>query len=749
VRDLDNDGDNDVLASIVDENAICWWSNEGGEPLVWNLHYIDTDLTGSIYVYAKDIDGDEILDVLGAGWNGNEIAWWRNDGYDPINWTKQTVADDFHGAHEVFAFDIDDDENMDILGASALDDEIAWWKNDGGNPIQWTKQTIDSNFAGARSVDAADINNDGFYDIVGAALDDNEIAWWENNGEEPIVWTKYSITTEFNLAHKVYICDFNGDNFPDILGTGYGNVIFWWENDGNDPVGWIEHQITNSFGGAVIAYADDLDQDNDLDVFGTAQGSNQVTWWENDGVYPFEWTEYQIDVNFTDVWGLHFGDLDGDEDTDVVAGGRLQNQICWYENSFHSVQFSANPITGHIPLEVQFTDESNFQEPILTWFWDFDNDGSFESNEQHPTYVYDEPGVYSVSLMIMTELFSKTVVYEDYISVFNGESALEFNGDESYANCPSSESLNLTNEITLEAWIKPTSYGSVPNLGFGRIFDKEKFTFYLVGESPSFNNHSLVFEYRNENDEIFRCNTPENSISLDSWQHVAVTYDSIEEVKMFIQGAAQTLSNSGNPNGNIDDNTDFDLFMGNSQNLNWSFEGLIDEVRCWNTVRSGTDIQMMMLYHLSGNEAGLVGCWEMNEGNGEILNDLSSLENTANISNANWVQGIELIPVAVEEENIIDQQNAIFLNSYPNPFKSSTTISFNLTTEQTENTEILIYNLKGQKVKSLPVILSRVEGTINWDGKDESGKQVNSGIYFYHLTVDDKPTITKRMILIK
>ncbi|MCD4797103.1 MAG: hypothetical protein K8R49_08050, partial [Candidatus Cloacimonetes bacterium] len=45
------------------------------------------------------------------------------------------------------------------------------------------------------------------------------------------------------------------------------------------------------------------------------------------------------------------------------------------------------------------------------------------------------------------------------------------------------------------------------------------------------------------------------------------------------------------------------------------------------------------------------------------------------------------------------------LSNYPNPFNPSTTISFSLTTEDTESTELVIYNLKGQKIKTFPVIL--------------------------------------------
>ena len=94
------------------------------------------------------------------------------------------------------------------------------------------------------------------------------------------------------------------------------------------------------------------------------------------------------------------------------------------------------------------------------------------------------------------------------------------------------------------------------------------------------------------------------------------------------------------------------------------------------------------------------------------------------------------------------------IGNYPNPFRGSTTISFNLITEHTENTEIFIYNCKGQKVRVLECINSfDAQATeslshITWDGKDDNGRNVSSGVYFYKLQ-SKKCYSTKKMILMK
>ena len=104
-------------------------------------------------------------------------------------------------------------------------------------------------------------------------------------------------------------------------------------------------------------------------------------------------------------------------------------------------------------------------------------------------------------------------------------------------------------------------------------------------------------------------------------------------------------------------------------------------------------------------------------------------------------------------ENLQYSTNNIQLEVYPNPFQSSTTIQF--TTENTEkNTEILIYNIKGQKVKTMECInyvdakATQSLYSIQWDGKDDINKPVSSGIYFINLR-SGKQNIIKKTVLMR
>jgi flagellar hook assembly protein FlgD len=85
--------------------------------------------------------------------------------------------------------------------------------------------------------------------------------------------------------------------------------------------------------------------------------------------------------------------------------------------------------------------------------------------------------------------------------------------------------------------------------------------------------------------------------------------------------------------------------------------------------------------------------------------------------------------------------------NYPNPFNPSTTIRFGLPDEG--KVKLVVYNVLGQKVKEL-LNESRGSGyhTVIWNGKNETGQQVSSGLYIYRIE-SPKGAVSKKMLLIK
>ncbi|MCP4583726.1 MAG: T9SS type A sorting domain-containing protein [candidate division Zixibacteria bacterium] len=744
--DLDGDGDLDVLGAVQEDNNVVWWRNDGGEPITWTKFVIADNVLEAHSAYAEDLDGDDDLDVIATAYGSSQIYWWRNDGGDPIVWMRFTISNSYNAAHEVYSIDLDDDGDNDVLGASSILHRISWWRNEGGDPIVWNELTIDDNCGMAKSVRVADLDGDSLLDVIGASIQDHDMIWYRNDGGDPIQWTEYLIDGNFGGAHRVQAIDMDYDNDIDIVGAGYlGNQIAWWRNDGGDPVTWVKQTVGVAVMGACVAMAADIDSDGDMDIAGTGQASDEVSWWRNDGEDPIVWVKFTVD-NFDRVWPLYISDLNNDGDLDLLAGSSHQGtgEVKWYENLgdvFVAPDFSADPVTGHYPFEVQFTDMTVASPEVNAWAWDFDNDDVIDSYEQFPTWIYDEAGNYTVSLQAFNDSLSRTRTYEDLIHVFNGQSAIEFNGETSFAVCPASQTLNITNALTIEAWIQPYSWGESVNQGFGKIVDKEKFTFFLF-RTGSINDHSIVLQLVNESGSTSLIYTPVNSIDLYSWQHVAASYDGVGEVKLYINGDEQTIDQTIPSAGSIQDNLDIDLIIGNNSGNSHTFDGVIDEVRLWNIVRSETEIRAGMNNYINGNAVGLVGNWRIDEGNGDVIGDSSDNDNDGDLFDITWVEGKQLNPTAIDDHSgdVMPRKSQLHM-AYPNPFNASTTIYYSLT--RLSNVRLEIYDILGRQIES---VLDEYRPAGNYQVRWNS-ERISSGIYFCRLDVDDHSEYIKITLL--
>jgi hypothetical protein len=103
------------------------------------------------------------------------------------------------------------------------------------------------------------------------------------------------------------------------------------------------------------------------------------------------------------------------------------------------------------------------------------------------------------------------------------------------------------------------------------------------------------------------------------------------------------------------------------------------------------------------------------------------------------------LPTAVNDEPP-PHRNVLFQN-YPNPFNPTTTIRFG--SAVAGPVQLAVYNVRGQKVRQL---VDEVKGpglhAVTWDGTNDKGSRVASGVYFYRL-VADRYVATRKMVLLK
>ena len=328
--------------------------------------------------------------------------------------------------------------------------------------------------------------------------------------------------------------------------------------------------------------------------------------------------------------------------------------------------------------------------------------------------------------------------------------ALQFDGTDDLLNCGNGSSLQITgNKITLEAWINVNEFKSQPFAGSVIVKDQgSNSSGYMIRCGGN-----GIINFNIGNGSWHEISTPENSVQLNRWHHVAAVYDG-SSMKIFIDGDLTAQSNSVFTIGNANNSN---LLIGESPGFPGRvFNGKIDEVRIWNIARSQSQIQNTMNTILTSEyystpDSGLAGYWRMDEGTGHTASDLSVYSNNATLgtsvnpdaSDPVWVEA-NLLIVNVEDESKNKSLPISFSLSqnYPNPFNPVTSIEY--VVAGSEFVTLKVYDFLGREVTTL-VNEYKSAGIyqINYDASN-----LSSGVYFYQLNAGSYSE-TKKMILLK
>lgn len=327
--------------------------------------------------------------------------------------------------------------------------------------------------------------------------------------------------------------------------------------------------------------------------------------------------------------------------------------------------------------------------------------------------------------------------------------ALQFDGIDDLLNCGNGSSLQITgNKITLEAWINVNEFKSQPFAGSVIVKDQgSNSSGYMIRCGGN-----GIINFNIGNGSWHEISTPENSVQLNRWHHVAAVYDG-SAMKIFIDGDLAAQSNGVFTIGNANNSN---LLVGESPGFPGRvFNGKIDEVRIWNIARSQSQIQntlntILTSEYYSTPDSGLAGYWRMDEGTGQTAADLSVYSNNATLgtsvnpdaSDPVWVE-VNLLIVNVEDESKNKSLPISFSLSqnYPNPFNPNTVISYQLPV--TSYATLKVYDILGNEIATL-VNEEKMAGEyeVSFDASS-----LSSGVYFYQLRASSFIE-TKKMVLL-
>ena len=243
-------------------------------------HTILDSLQRPVHIEYADLDGDRLEDIILCefGNTAGKFSWLKNTGN---NTYQQKVLRGLPGAIRSEVIDADSDGLLDLVVLMAQGDEgIFIYYNKGNGNFQEQRVLQFSPSFGSNYFELADVNNDGFPDVLATNGDNGDypailkpyhgIRIYMNDGKYNF---KESIFLPVNGSSKAIARDFDRDGdldiasiayFPDYDNTPQESFIYW-ENKGD--LKFSPYSFSQATAGRWLTLeADDIDDDGDLDI---------------------------------------------------------------------------------------------------------------------------------------------------------------------------------------------------------------------------------------------------------------------------------------------------------------------------------------------------------------------------------------------------------------------------------------------------------------------------------------------------
>lgn len=316
------------------------WAGAGGYLVLGCIplmHWIHSDGVGCHEMDVVDIDGDGDLDVAGCRSTWDKVFIWENLDGQGGSWADMRIADSLDTPKSIDAADIDQDGDWDLVVSTFVGS--VWLENAGEQ--DWPVHPVGSTEAWC--VRAGDIDGDDDIDVIACETDpDYEVFWCENLDGSGGAWQEHLIVSG-GMPNFVRLVDVDGDSDLDVLASfkQAPKVVFFENSDGSGGE-WVEHIIAQNVGDQynwlIDIAPEDIDQDGDTDIAVSASyqlPEGLVVWYENTDGAGLIWQIHTVDNDLSGVSSIEAADLDADGDADLMACSGAQwgeELVAWYEN---------------------------------------------------------------------------------------------------------------------------------------------------------------------------------------------------------------------------------------------------------------------------------------------------------------------------------------------------------------------------------------------------------------------------------
>lgn len=398
VTDLNNDNQLDFVY-YTSYSLLRWYKNTDGLANFSEIN-ITKNFSGARTTFAADMDGDGDLDVIsGSHWD-DKVAWYENlDGNGDFTRSQKIISiSTTNGVGRVWAADLDGDGDNDVLATSSLDDTLVWFENLDGLGNFGPSQLIDDDFYDPEHIYAIDIDNDTDQDVLLGV--GGNIYLYKNQGDGSFA-TRVAIDSQNNRDfNAIEFADLDGDNDLDLIVSVYYDIFYYFNTDGQGNFG--PRQVYDISGISEIEIADfNGDNHNDIAFIKLNQTGDRISWAANDGSGVFG-SENIVATGLNNPEDIIAMDVDQDGDMDIVSSeGYFQRPIAWYDNSDGQGSFVDDQqfiyLPGSVVPDILAADINQDNNLDIVFFSDLElgwlnNRGNIPTNEINGTIRLDLTG---------------------------------------------------------------------------------------------------------------------------------------------------------------------------------------------------------------------------------------------------------------------------------------------------------------------------------------------------------------------
>ncbi len=804
LHDYDNDGDLDIIitrrktTTDIEASSVEWLENDGSGQFPRNTLFgelsvpIDIDLgdfnkdglfdyvvsqkylnlsTGALILAIRQNDGiynvsiiedsirtdqsavadfnnDGNLDIVSVGFNRNSVSIYWNDG--SLNFNKQSIADSVTQVQLVEINDIDDDGDTDILyGGGGLNGFRLLYNNGAG--IFDSSQTLYMNNAqysnAKRGMTIADINNDGVKDILafsgvgfggmyfldgsqnfassiididGIDLGGDIIVYdfdqnglndiiRQNGGDDylSILYQDSDLNFRVELLEQNWdnqgpsqmsIGDLDGDNDIDLVFPENGNVdgdMSWFENINGKL---YRHYLYSEIEAVRIPKLGDMDNDGDIDIVITAgddgakSEEDEINWFENRGDANF--IEHRVDDKISAPGDVELGDIDSDGFLDIVATSSEDSTLMWYKRNGE----------GWVRILIS----ENLVNPLGCEITDIDSDNDLDivvcssGEDKIILFLNNGSGIFTGS-----ELDNSIIMPQEI-------KALDLNNDSEVDLVVCS----LDTNNTIVAYINDGSENITK-------------TILAVGQQSTTLD---IGDWDNNDTPDIIAGFDKGTVLGEEQRDIAVFLNDgsanfIDSSLIMLEERTSTLELV-----DVDNDNDLDIVFGSGSSGVFPLRMAINSDGNIEMVKEITN-SAVRVYGIVGGDLS-----------GDGVADLIASDQVNSTNNLLLLVGDISTDINEKITQFLPDKMKL-LQNYPNPFNPETTIKF--TIDKQKNVSLIVYDLLGRRVKTL-LNEEKQKGVyeLKWNGKNENGNQLPSGIYFLRVESNGSQFF-KKMVMLK